>query len=136
MVESLWRNPPRIDIKRFKPKLQTLDNEALAALKSYFTENDMAFQLVPLHCHRCSAVERAIRTFKEHFVAGLTSVEPDFPLHLWHQLFPHAEMMLKLLHASRQHPYLSAAAHFRGLIDYNKTAFAAPGCKIIAHERP
>jgi hypothetical protein len=34
------------------------------------------------------------------------------------------------------HPQLSAAAHFHGLIDYNKTSFAPPGCKIIAHDKP
>jgi hypothetical protein len=45
-------------------------------------------------------------------------------------------MTLNLLHTSRLHPQLSAAAHFHGLIDYNKTAFAPPGCKIIAHEKP
>jgi hypothetical protein len=44
----------------FKPKLQTLDNEASAALKSSFTENDVEYQLVPPHCHRCNAAERAI----------------------------------------------------------------------------
>jgi hypothetical protein len=31
---------------------------------------------------------------------------------------------------------LSAEAHYHGLIDYNKTDFAPPGCKIIAHEKP
>jgi hypothetical protein len=31
---------------------------------------------------------------------------------------------------------MSAAAHYHGLIDYNKTAFGPPGCKIIAHEKP
>jgi hypothetical protein len=31
---------------------------------------------------------------------------------------------------------MSAAAHFHGLVDYNKTSFAPPGCKIIAHEKP
>jgi hypothetical protein len=31
---------------------------------------------------------------------------------------------------------LSAAAHYHGLIDYNKTAVAPPGCKMIAHEKP
>jgi hypothetical protein len=31
---------------------------------------------------------------------------------------------------------LSAVAHFHGLIDYNKTVFAPPGCKIVAHENP
>jgi hypothetical protein len=34
------------------------------------------------------------------------------------------------------HPQLSTAAHFHGLVDYNKTDFAPPGCKIIAHEKP
>jgi hypothetical protein len=36
-----------LTIKGFKPKLQTLDNEALSALKNYFTVNDIAYQLVP-----------------------------------------------------------------------------------------
>jgi hypothetical protein len=33
--------------RELKPKLQTMDNEASAALKSYFTKNDMTYQLVP-----------------------------------------------------------------------------------------
>jgi hypothetical protein len=87
------------------------------------------YQLVPPHCHRRNAAERAIRTFKEHFVAGLSSVDPTFPLHLWDRLLPQAEIALNVL-------LLSAAAHFHGLIDYNKTSFAPSGCKIIAHEKP
>jgi hypothetical protein len=91
---------------------------------------------VPPHCHRRNAAERAIRTFKEQFVAGLYSVDTTFPLHLWDRLLPQAEITLNLLRTSRLHPQLSAAAHFHGLVDYNKTAFAPPGCKIIAHEKP
>jgi hypothetical protein len=79
-----------LTIKGFKPKLQTLDNEASAALKNYFTVNDIAYQLVPPHCHRRNAAERAIRTFKEHFVAGISSVDPSFPMHLWDRLLPQA----------------------------------------------
>jgi hypothetical protein len=122
--------------KGFKPKLQTLDNKASAALKHFFAANDVEHQLVPPHCHRRNAAERAIRNFKEHFVAGLSSVDPTFPLHLWDRLLPQAEITLNLLRTSRLHPQLSAAAHFHGLVDYNKTYFAPPGCKIIAHEKP
>jgi hypothetical protein len=43
---------------------------------------------------------------------------------------------LNLLRTSRLHPQLTAAAHYHGLVDYNKTAFAQPGCKFIAHEKP
>jgi hypothetical protein len=77
-----------------------------------------------------------MRTFKEHFVAGISSVDPSFPLHLWDRLLPQAEITLNLLRTSRLHPQLSAAAHFHSLVDYNKTAFAPPGCKIIAQEKP
>jgi hypothetical protein len=37
--------------KGFKPKLQTLNNEASTALKHFFTANDVEYQLVPPHCH-------------------------------------------------------------------------------------
>jgi hypothetical protein len=105
-------------------------------LKIFFTVNDIDYQLVPPHCHRRSAAELATGTFKEHFVTGLSTVDPSFPMHLWDRLFPQAEITLNLLRTSRLHPQLSAAAHFHGLVDYNKTAFAPPGCKIIAHQRP
>jgi hypothetical protein len=52
------------------------------------------------------------------------------------QNLPQAEITLNLLRTSRLHPQLSAAAHFHGLVYYNKAAFAPPGCKIIAHEKP
>jgi hypothetical protein len=122
--------------KGFKPKLQTLDNEASNALKNFFTVNGIAYQLVRPHCHRRNAAERAIGTFKRHFVAGLSSFDPSFPMHLWDRLLPQAEIFLNLLRTSCLHPQLSAAAYHHGLVDYNKTAFAPPGCKIIAHEKP
>jgi hypothetical protein len=53
-----------LTVKGFKPKLQTLDNEGSAALKNFFTVNDIAYQLVPPQCHRRNAAERAIRPFK------------------------------------------------------------------------
>jgi hypothetical protein len=89
-----------LTIKGFKPKLQTLDNEASTSLKNYFTVNDIAYQLVPPHCHRRNAAERAIRTFKEHFVAGLSLVDPSFPMHLWDRLLPEAYITLNLLRTS------------------------------------
>jgi hypothetical protein len=45
-------------------------------------------------------------------------------------------MTLNLLRKSRQHPQLSATAHYHGMVDYNKTDFTLPGCKIIAPEKP
>jgi hypothetical protein len=126
----------KMTTKCFKPKLQTMDNEASAAQKKYFTEKEMSYQLAPPHCHRTNAAERAIRTIKEHFKAGLATVNTDFLAHLWDRLLPQAEITLNLLRSSRLHPQLSASAHYHDLIDYNKTAFGPPDCKIIAHEKP
>jgi hypothetical protein len=77
----------------------------------------MSYQLVPPHCHRVNAAEQAIRTFKEHFKAGLATVDPAFPIHLWDRLFPQSEITLYLLRYSRLHPQLSTAAHYHGLVD-------------------
>jgi hypothetical protein len=57
-------------------------------------------------------------------------------MHIWVRLLPQAETTLNFLGTSRLNPQLFAAAHFDGLIDFNKTTFAPPGCKIIAHEKP
>jgi hypothetical protein len=61
-----------LTVKGFKPKLQTLHNKASTAFKTFFTVNNITYQLVLPNCHRRNAAERAIRTFKEHFVAGLS----------------------------------------------------------------
>jgi hypothetical protein len=100
-----------------KPNFKPWTNEASSALKNFFTTHDVEYQLVPPHWHRRNTAERAIFTFKEHIVAGLALVDPYLPLHLWGILLPQAEMTLNLLWTSRQHPQLSAAAHYHGLID-------------------
>ena len=60
-----------------------LDNEAPQSIKSYDTNNKIKYQLVPPFSHRRNAAERAIRTWKNHFITGLCSVDPNFPMHLW-----------------------------------------------------
>jgi hypothetical protein len=67
-------------------------------------------------------------------VVGLSSVDRDFPMHMWDRLLHQADISLNLLPTSIMHPLLSEADHFQGLIDYNKIAFAPPGCNIIADE--
>jgi hypothetical protein len=77
------------------------------------------YQLIPPYFHRGNATERAIRTFKEHFVTGTASSYTDLPLHLWDILLPQSEMTLNLLRTSTHHPQLFSASHYHGMIDYN-----------------
>ena len=96
-------------------------------------EDNETFQLVPPHLHRRNAEERAIHTFKNHFIAGMVSTHKDFPLHLWCRIFPQAIVTLNLLRPSRINPTLSAHAQIHGLFDFNATLFAPPGTKVTVH---
>ena len=120
-----------------QPKLHRLDNEASKALRDHLKHNQQVdYQLAPPHIHRRNAAERAIRTFKNHFIAGLCTCDPDFPLRLWDRLIPQAEISFNLLRNSRVHPQLSAYQHMWGNFDYNRTPLAPPGTKVVLHEKP
>jgi hypothetical protein len=98
--------------------------------------NDVDFQLVPPGIHRGNAAERAIRTFKNHLIAGLCSVDKNFPIHLWDRLLPQAEIMLNLLRGSRINPKLPAWAQVHGTFDFNRTPLGPPGCRVLVHAKP
>ena len=57
------------------PKLNIMDNEAPSALKILFQKGITVGQLAPPQIQRRKTEERAIHTFKNHFVAGLASVD-------------------------------------------------------------
>jgi len=62
----------------FKHRYQRLDKEAYTAFQSELSAKKIDFQLVPPNIHQRNGTERAIRTFKNHFIAGLSSVHPHF----------------------------------------------------------
>ena len=85
-----------------------LDNEFSGGLRQTILDADLTFELVPPHQHRRNAAERAVHTFKNHFIAGLATCYPDFPLREWDCLIMQAELTLNLLRTSRVNPKLSA----------------------------
>jgi hypothetical protein len=118
------------------PELMKLDNDAPKLLKTYLHQQNITFQLVPPYSHRRNAAERAIRSFKDHLIAGLCSTEKPFPMHLWERLLPQAVITLNMLRTSIINPKLSAATHIYGQYDFNRAPMAPPGTRIIAHETP
>jgi hypothetical protein len=82
------------------PKFQHLDNESSEALKQCMSNEGVDYQLVPPGMHHHNAAERAIRTFKNHFIAGMCSVDKHFPLHLWDWLVPQAVITLNMMRGS------------------------------------
>ena len=100
-------------------------------------ENEnFGFQLGPAHIHWRNAVERAIRTWKNHFLAGLSSVDDGFTMHLWYRLLYQADRTLNLLQPARINPTLSAYNMIWGKFYFNRTPMGPLECKIIVHENP
>ena len=118
------------------PKRQVLDNEASAAYKLAIRESGMDYQLVPPDDHRRNIAEKAIQTWKDHFVAALSGTADNFPLHLWCQTIPQMERQLNLLRQSNTNPKISTYAHLYGHHDYNAVPFVPIGVESMAHDKP
>jgi hypothetical protein len=57
-----------------------MDNQASAAYKKTVGNSDMTCELVPPNNHQCNMAEKAIQTFKDHFVGILAQwLRPYFP---------------------------------------------------------
>jgi hypothetical protein len=131
--DSMYEN---LTARGLKPSVKILDNEASRALKKAITKTGAAYQLVKPNNHRVSAAKRAICTFKNHFVAGLCSTDPKFPISLWDQLIPQAVLTLNLLRTSHSNPQLSAHVQLYGMFNFNKTPLAPPGTRALVYEDP
>ena len=119
-----------------KPSLHILDNECPNVINTFMREVNEKFQSVPPHIHHRNLAERAIRNFKEHFVARLASTHKDFPLHTWCRLLPHASITLNLLRKLRTNPKLSGYAQLHGDFNYNVNPLSPPSTQIIVHKKP
>ena len=86
--------------------------------------------------HRRNAAERAIRTFKNHFIAILCGTDPAFPMTLWDNLIPQTLITLNLLRRSNLNPALSEYDQVYGAFDFKRTPLSPPGTKVMAQEKP
>eukprot|EP00957_Ditylum_brightwellii_P205662 15344877-Ditylum_brightwellii.AAC.1 len=113
-----------------------MDNEVSAALMKAISKEKIKLQLAPPHVHGTNAAERAIQTFKDHFIVGLCNVHPQFLLQLWDRLIPQACMTLNMLHPSRFNPRISAEMQLNSIHNFNSMPPGPPGTKVIVHKNP
>ena len=106
------------------------------ALATFLCATSVQFQVVPPYLHCTNAAERAIQTYKDHLIAGLSSCESNFPLHIWYHLIPHPTLTINLLRPSRLNPRMLAEAQLNGAFDLIHTPLAPPGMLVIVHETP
>eukprot|EP00804_Cyclotella_cryptica_P009040 CCRYP_003144-RA/>CCRYP_003144-RA protein AED:0.34 eAED:0.37 QI:0/0/0/1/0.5/0.33/3/0/763 len=115
---------------------QILDNEASENYRQAITQDWKAtYQLVTPNVHRANAAERAIRTFKAHFLSVLSGIDPAFPNYLWDKLLPQTELTLNLLRQSTLAPAISAWEAFNGPLNYDAPPLGPMGCPVIIHNK-
>ena len=120
-----------------KPLYQRLDNETSSALEQYATKNNVSIQYCPPGQHRSLKGERAIRTFKNHFISTLCTVSLNFPLNLWDKLLPQAELCLNHLIPYGPNPHTSAYEGRHGCkFDFRGHPIAPAGSKVLIHDKP
>ena len=125
-------------LKRLKkgglaPKKHVMDNEVSAMLKECITE-ECQLELVPPGCHRRNVAEVGIKTFKKHFISILAGVPDSFPMRLWCELLPQAELTCNILRPSHARPNMSAHAYMHDNFNFDRTPLAPLGCKVQCHE--
>jgi hypothetical protein len=120
--------------KRFKLKLNVMDNQATKHIKKFLTENDCKLQVVKPHNHHVNVAKKAIQTFKAAFIAALATMDSDFPLQLWDRLTSQVEDTLNLLRGSWVDPSKSAYEILNAPYDWIHYPLAPLGCKAIVYE--
>jgi hypothetical protein len=113
-----------------------MDNQCTKQIKKNLTANDCDLMLVEPHNHRMNAAERAIQTFKDHFISALATTDSKFPLQLWDKLTSQVENTLNLMQASCIDPSMLAYEAIWGPYNWNCFPLASPGCKAIIYESP
>ena len=136
ILQAYHKIHTKLTLHGMKPKLQMLDNEVSTILLNYLEKNKIQVQLAPPHMHRQNLAERAIRTFKEHFISIRAGCDPEFPKNLWCRLIPQSVMTLNLMQPSRIHPKLSAYSYINVEFNYNRTPLALVRTKVLVHKKP
>eukprot|EP00957_Ditylum_brightwellii_P092490 7042967-Ditylum_brightwellii.AAC.1 len=79
--------------------------------------------------HWTKAAEKAIQTWKNHFIAGLASLPSDFPITHWCRLITQANLTLNILRPCHQNPALSVQEAMHGTFHFKATLMAPPGTR-------
>ncbi len=120
----------------YQPALNVMDNEYSAAIKKYIRSENINIQLIPPHIHCVNAAERAITTFKDHFIAALATMDTHCPLQLWDEFLLQVKLILNMLCFSQQNPNKSANQEVYSSFDFNKTPLAPLGTKALIYDDP
>ena len=125
-----------LESKGRRPRFNILDNQASRLIAEFVEANKGKYQLVEPRNHRAKAAERAIQTFKAHFIAGLCTTDANFPTQLWDYMVLQAQDTLNMLRTARCDTTKSAYEVLEGPFQFDKVLLAPPGTKAIIYDSP
>jgi hypothetical protein len=120
----------------YVPTYEIADNAMTQQFIRDLAKKNIQTQLVAPGNHRANNAERAIQTFKCHFISGLATCDPSFPVSEAKQLTQQALISLNLLRRSRLNPKISAYQEMHGIFDANRFELHPPGTKVITLDDP
>jgi hypothetical protein len=113
-----------------------MDNQATKDIKNRLDEKQCNLLLGESHNHCVNVAERAIQTFKVHFISALATTDGKFPLQLWDHLIPQVESTLNMMRPLCVNPNISTYKAIHGPYDWNCFSLAPPGCKAVVYKSP
>ncbi len=122
-----------LQLKRYKIKLNVMDNQATQIIKKILIAQECNLLLVKPHNRQVNAVKRM---FKDHYISTIATSDSKFPLQLWDHLTPQVENTLSILRPSCINPEISAYEAVYGPYDWNRFPLAPLGCKAVIYESP
>ena len=116
-----------------------LDNQTSSDLEKVFVNvAKISFTYAPPKNHRTLLAERAIRTWKNHFIATKAGLDPDFPPDLWDELLDQVDLTLNTLRSSNTSTdsTISAWDYVCGPYNYSAHPIGPLGAKVLVYETP
>ena len=121
----------------FVPTIEVMDNIRGDDIRTNLRRHNIQLQLVAANNHRTNNAERAIRTFKNHWIATIAGCSRFFPQTAYRHLVPHVEQTLNLMRASRINPNKSAYEMCNNRpYDYNANPLFIPGHRAVIWDSP
>ncbi|KAL7478261.1 hypothetical protein ACHAW6_004033, partial [Cyclotella cf. meneghiniana] len=120
----------------YRPQLHKLDNETSKDVEAFVTTNNAKFQYTPPDMHRTNTAERAIRTWKNHFIAVRAGTPRTYRLSNWCKDLEQTDITLNMLRPCTTNPRLSAYEAMEGMFSFDKTPMAPIATKVMIHIKP
>ncbi len=120
----------------YHPLLHKLDNKTSCDVKAFIAVEQVKIQYTPPDMHCTNPAERAVWTWKNHFVAGIAGIPPSFPIANWCRLTPQSNMTLIMMRPCCLNPLLSAHKAMDGSFSFDAKPLTPLGTKVLVHLKP